>query len=130
MCERFSVWMENDFQGLFGEANTTKVHRIVSHLQDEFLLRGSVQDGNAGFNEAFQKFVKRAFHLTNRTRPDAALQMVLAERISSLITPLEAEQKAQRHDGNRRRRVRARGGRVTVGAYGDERDLSNIHEVL
>eukprot|EP00170_Pyropia_yezoensis_P002319 contig_9740_g2323 len=67
LCERFSEWIENDFDELFGETNTTKVHRTVSHLKDEFLLRGNVYDGNTGLSEALHKFVKRAFQLTNKT---------------------------------------------------------------
>jgi len=80
-----SRWIENDSQTLFGPWHTTKLHRAVSHLLDEFILRGNLQDGNTGVNEALHKFVKQALALTNKSRDKAALQMVLAEQIESLV---------------------------------------------
>jgi len=85
VCRRMSRWIENDFQTLFGPSHTTKLHRAVSHLLDEFILRGNLQDGNTGVNEALHKFVKQAFALTNKSRDKAALQMVLTEQIDSLV---------------------------------------------
>jgi len=85
ICRRMSRWIENDFQTRFGPCHTTKMHRAVSHLLDEFILRSNLQDGNTGVNEALHKFVKQAFSLTNKSRDKAALQMVLAEQIESLV---------------------------------------------
>lgn len=130
LCERFSDWVENDFHELFGETNTSKVHRTVSHLKDEFLLRASVIDGNTGANEALHKYVKRAFQLTNKNRGHAALQMVLAEQISTLISPLEAEQKAVRREGNRRRRVRTRGRPCSAGDLAVDLSLPKLCDAL
>lgn len=78
-CERSLDWVENDCHELFGETNTSKVHRTVSHLNAAFLLRASLIDGNTGANEALHKYVKRAFRLTYKNGGHAALQMVLAE---------------------------------------------------
>jgi len=68
VCRRMSRWIDNDFQTLFGPSHTTQLHGAVSHLLDEFIRRGNLQDGNTGVNEALHKFFKQAFALTNKSR--------------------------------------------------------------
>lgn len=76
------------------------------------------------------KYVKRAFQLTNKTRRHAAIQMVLAEQISALIFPLEAEQKASRRDGTRRKRVRKRGRLREAGDVANELNFPKLCRAL
>jgi len=109
VCRRMSRWIENDFQTLFGPSQTTKLHRAVSHLLDEFILRGNLQDGNTGVKEALHKFVKQAFSLTNKSRDKAALQMVLTEKIESLVRRSRQVSKTPAKKAATVRCVRARG---------------------
>jgi len=114
VCRRMSSWIENDFQTLFGPSHEPKLHRAVSHLLDEFILRGNLRDGNTGVNEALHKFFKQAFALKNKSRDKAALQMVLAEQIESLVRrSRQVSQKPAKKSGTVRR-VRARGAVISV----------------
>lgn len=56
--------------------------------------------------------------------------MVLAEQISTLIAPLEVEQKEGRREGNRRRRVRVRGRPFVAGALAEDLNLPKLCDAL
>jgi len=130
VCRRMSRWIENDFQTLFGPWHTTKLHRAVSHLLDEFILRGNLQDGNTGVNEALHKFVKQAFALTNKSRDKAALQMVLAEQIESLVRRSRQVSKTPAKKATTVRRVRARGAVSSVSEFAATSGLVALDEAL
>jgi len=130
VCRRMSRWIENDFQTLFGPSHTTKLHRAVSHLLDEFILRGSLQDGNTGVNEALHKFFKQAFALTNKSRDKAALQMVLARQIESLVRRSRQVSKTAAKKAATVRRVRARGAVSSVSEFAAKSGLVALDEAL
>jgi len=130
VCRRMSRRIENDCQTLFGPSHTTKLHRAVSHLLDEFILRGNLQDGNTGVNEALQKFFKQAFAVTNKSRDKAALQMVLAEQIKSLVRRSRQVSKTPAKKAATVRRVRARGAVSSVSELAATSGLVALDEAL
>jgi len=130
VCRRMSRWIENEFQTLFGHSHTTKLHRAVSPLLDEFILRGNLQDGNKGVNEALQKFVKQAFALTNKSRDKAARQMVLAEQIESRVRRSRQVAKTPAKKAATVPRVRARGAVSSVSEIAATSGLVALAEAL
>jgi len=130
VCRRMSRWIEHDFQTLFGPSHTSKLHRAVSHLLDEFILRGNLQDGNTGVNEALYKFVKQAFAHKNKSRDKAALQMVLAEQIESLVRRSRQVSKTHAKKAATVRRVRARGAVSSVSEFAATAGLVALDEAL
>jgi len=130
VCRRMSRWIENDFQTLFGPSHTTKLHRAVSHLLDKFILRGNLQDGNTGVNEALHKFVKQAFALTNKSGDKAALQMVLTEQIESLVRRSRQVSRTPAKKAGTVRRVRARGAVSSFSEFAATSGLVTLDEAL
>ena len=131
LCHRMSVWVPSDFQNIFGEEHTTKLRRLLTHLLDEFLLRGNVHDGDSGIKEALHKAVNLAWLRTNHRRSEYTLQLVLAEQVAQLLrdddiydgeleeaTPLQST------------RDRASRNVVEVGVLAVERNLPGLAEVL
>jgi len=131
LCHRMSVWVSSDFQNIFGEKHTTKLHRLLAHLLDEFLLRGNVHDGDSGINEALHKAVKLAWLRTNHRRSEYTLQLVLAEQVAQLLRDEDIDdgelEEATPRPGTR---DRARGNVVEVGVLAEERNLPGLAEVL
>jgi len=130
VCRRMSRWIQNDFQTLFGPSHTTKLHRAVSHLLDEFILRGNLQDSNTSVNEALHKFVKQAFALTNKSRDRAALQMVLTEQIESLVRRWRQVSRTPAKNAATVRRVRARGAVSSVSEFAATSGLVALDEAM
>lgn len=85
LCDRMSAWVAEDFQQLFGPMQSTKLHRLLAHLQDEFIYRGNVQDADTGLNEAEHKPLKASHRRTNQKRADIGLQMLMAEQVSRVL---------------------------------------------
>jgi len=130
VCRRMSRWIESDFLTLFGPWHTTKLHRAVSRLLDAFILRGNCQDSNTGVNEALHTFIKQAFALTNKSRDKAALQMVLAEQIESLVRRSRQVSKTPAKKATTVRRVRARGAVSSVSEFAATSGLDALDEAL
>jgi len=130
VCRRMSRWIENDFLTIFWPSHTTKLHRAVSHLLDEFILRGNLQDGNTGVNEALHKFFKQAFALTNKSRDKAALLMVLTEQMECLVRRSRHVSKTPAKKAGTVRRVRARGAVSSVTEFAATSGLVALHEFL
>jgi len=119
LAKKAHEWVINSFQSLLGPAHTTKLHRMSAHLLDEFRLRGNVGDGNTPYNEMLHKFVKAAYKLTNRSRGQFVEQLVVTEKLLTVLreekegedegeTASNKSYSATCSDGQRRRRHRRR----------------------
>ena len=86
LCDRMSAWLHGDFIKLFGQHRKPKIHKLMAHLLEEFMLRGNVQDGNTGLNEALHKALKKAWLRTNTRREEYSLQMLMAEQMAGLLS--------------------------------------------
>jgi len=126
-----SEWVASDFQCIFGEKHTTKLHRLLAHLLDEFLLRGNVRDGDSGINEALHKAVKLAWLRTHHRRSEYTLQLVLAEQVAIF---LRDEKEDSRQSENAAptlgTRVRASGPKMEFGVVTMERNLLGLAVAL
>jgi len=131
LCHRMSEWVASDFQLIFGEKHTTKLHRLLAHLLDEFLLRGNVRDGDSGINEALHKAFKLAWLRTNHRRSEYTLQLVLAEQVATFLRD-EEEGSREPEDAapTPGTRDRASGRKMEVGVVTMERNLPGLAVAL
>lgn len=84
LYRRLSDWLDKEFVNMFGETRRPKLHKIMSHLINEFLFRGNVQCGDTGVSESLHKLKSLAWLRTNGRLDDYALQLMMAEKLASL----------------------------------------------
>jgi len=63
---------------LFGPVNTTKAHRLASHMLSYLLQQGNLWVGDTSENEALHRVCKRMFVRSNKRGPTMILQMMRA----------------------------------------------------
>lgn len=85
LCRHLTTWVNEDFRTMFGDAQRPKLHKILAHLFDEFILRGNFQDGDTGLNEALHACIKQAWLRTNHRPDEYALQLMMAEQVASMV---------------------------------------------
>jgi len=72
-------------QTLYGNVNTTKLHRLMHHLGDELRARGDLWEGDTSTKEKLHGNCKRMFKRSNKRGPGVALQMMRCEEWQSAI---------------------------------------------
>jgi len=75
----------DSIQTLYGNVNTTKLHRLVAHLGDELRLRGNLWEGDTLVNEKLHSSCKRMYKRSNKRGPGVALQMMRCEETQSAV---------------------------------------------
>lgn len=78
-------WLRVKFLARFGAARRPKLHKLIAHLYDEFLLGGNFQDGDAGLNEALHKAIKSFWIRTNKRQGETELELIMAEHVATSV---------------------------------------------
>jgi len=93
---------------LLGQINSTKVHRLLSHVCECVKLHGNLKNGNTGMNETLHKADKVYFLRTNKDPKKFTFQLVRqAQGARAVLTKLDAADKDRadmlcEHDGSER----------------------------
>lgn len=78
---------------LFGEVNSSKMHRLGYHLMPALVNNGNLTDGDTSVNEGLHKMCKRTYARTNKKGHSFTLQMVRAsEALRFVLDEAEREQ--------------------------------------
>jgi len=72
-------------QTLYGHTNTSKVHRIIHHMDEELRGRGNLWEGDTSENEKLHGSCKRMFRRSNKRGPTVALQMMRCDEAQSAV---------------------------------------------
>ena len=93
---------------LLGQINSTKVHRLLSHVCECVKLHGNLKNGNTGMNVTLHKADKVYFLRTNKDPKTFTLQLVRqVQGARAVLTKLNAADKGRadmfcEHDGSER----------------------------
>lgn len=72
-------------QILLGPLHTSKLHRLMRHLQSELELRGNLWEGDTSRNESLHKVCKKMYLRSNKRGPTLDLQMMRGEQAQTEI---------------------------------------------